>query len=83
MIVDVEKLIGVRLMHHMGYFPWFGTVFLMLLFGFLIYNMIWWRRNRSCHSGGAYNALDMLEKRYVNGEIDEAQFKIMKENLRK
>lgn len=68
-------------MHHFWFFP--GFLFFLLFFGFFISNMIMWRkRGRMCHSG-SFNALDMLEKRYVSGEIDEVEFRKIRENLKK
>ena len=68
-------------MHHVMFFPWFGFLFFLLIVGLIFANIFRWRRFGVCHRGGSYRALDILEKRFVNGEIEEVEFRKMKDTL--
>ncbi|KHD84540.1 hypothetical protein NG54_14820 [Heyndrickxia ginsengihumi] len=61
-------------MHHIGCFPWFGFPFFLFFIAVLIITMIMRRRNRFCYRE-SFSTLELLEKRYINGEIDEVEFK--------
>ncbi|WP_408010430.1 hypothetical protein ACJROX_09065 [Pseudalkalibacillus sp. A8] len=69
-------------MHHVGFFPWFIFPIFFIFLGILITNIIMLKRIGGWYPRGSYNAMDMLEKRYVNGEIDESEFKKIKGNLK-
>ncbi len=69
-------------MHHVGFFPWFIFPILFIFIGIFVTSLILLRRNGGYYRRGSYNAMEMLEKRYVNGEIDESEFKKIKENLK-
>ncbi|WP_332237577.1 hypothetical protein [Sporolactobacillus sp. KGMB 08714] len=70
-------------MYHTVFFPFplFGFL-LFLIIAFIIFNILRLRRRAGwCRQGDS--ALDLLEKRYVNGEIDENAFHKIKANLKK
>ncbi|WP_221563360.1 MULTISPECIES: SHOCT domain-containing protein [Bacillaceae] len=69
-------------MHHFGFFPWFVFPIFFILIAIFVTNLILLRKNGQWYRSGSYNAMEMLEKRYVSGEIDETEFKRIKENLK-
>jgi uncharacterized membrane protein len=67
-------------MHHWFFFPWFGFFFFFI---FIVTMMIMWRRSNGMCFRGANSSLEMLEKRYISGEIDEVEFKNIREHLKR
>ncbi len=67
---------------------WFhpGWGFLLVFVGFLIFRVLTFRRHGwGCHHWhhGHDDALAILRRRLVNGEIDEAEYQRLKEALNK
>jgi len=64
-------------MHGYGFGMGFGWIFLLLLVALIVY--LFSKEKETKNS----SAIDILEKRYANGEIDEEEFKTKLENLKK
>ncbi len=69
--------------HDMGWGGmWFGWLFWLIIIGLVVYAIIratTSKQNQSQTSNET--ALDILKKRYANGEIDKVQFEEMKKDL--
>jgi putative membrane protein len=66
-----------------GMFP-FGWIFMLFYWGVVILGivvLVRWLMGRPFPGGSRETPLDILKRRYANGEIDEEQFEKMKQNL--
>ena len=68
-----------------GFHPIFGLLFLVLIVSFFFFlRFFLWRRH---HFGGCFpgreDAFSLLQKRLVNGEINEEEYLRLKEVLKK
>jgi uncharacterized membrane protein len=70
-------------MYHWGYFPPFGMVFFLLVIGFVLSNIVIWRRRSGMCSRYSHHALGILDKRLAAGEIDLDEYEKMKGILQK
>ncbi|WP_100488331.1 hypothetical protein [Sporolactobacillus pectinivorans] len=70
-------------MHYAAFFPFplFGFLFFLIIV-FIVGNIARHQRAYWCRQG-MDSSMDLLEKRYVNGEIDENEFHKIKANLKK
>jgi len=69
---------------HNGFHPFFGFLFFILVFGFFFLRFFMWRRYRFSRCfHGREDAFSLLQKRLVNGEINEEEYLRLKEVLKK
>jgi len=69
-------------MYHWGYFFPFGLVFFLIIIGFFITNMIFWRKRGGMCYHNQSDALTILESRLARGEITGEEFYEIKETLK-
>lgn len=65
----------------MGYFPGMGLVF-FIVFAIVIFLFVRYFRRGSVGTTKSNNALEILEERFVKGEISKEEFLDMKKTLR-
>jgi len=65
----------------MGYFPGMGLVF-FIVFAIVIFLFVSYFRRDSVNITKSNNALEILEERFVKGEISKEEFTDMKKTLR-
>ncbi|PGV52212.1 hypothetical protein COD92_10840 [Bacillus sp. AFS037270] len=67
-----------------SFHPIFGILFFILLLSFFFLRFFMWRRYsyQGCF-GGREDAFSILQKRLVNGEINEEEYLRLKEVLKK
>ncbi len=65
----------------MGYFPGMGLVF-FIVFAIVIFLFVSYFRRDNINITKSNNALEILEERFVKGEISKEEFLDMKKTLR-
>jgi len=65
----------------MGYFPGMGLVF-FIVFAIVIFLFVSYFRRDNVNITKSNNALEILEERFVKGEISKEEFLDMKKTLR-
>jgi uncharacterized membrane protein len=83
-LISIKKEVGIMWWDHHGFHPFFGILFFILIIGiFFSLRFLMWRRfHGSCFHNGE-DALSLLKKRLVNGEINEEEYLRIKEVLKK
>ena len=63
---------------HMGSWGWgmgiFGALFMLLIFGLVVWLIVYLVRADQGRGTGAKGALDLLDERYARGEIDREEY---------
>ncbi|MBV8046717.1 MAG: SHOCT domain-containing protein [Paludibacterium sp.] len=59
--------------HGAGWGMGLGWIFMLVLWGFALYGVVTLIR-RSAHGTGGESALDILNKRFARGEIDQEEY---------
>lgn len=69
--------------HDMGWCGmWFGWLFWIVIIGLVVYALVRATTGRQQQSQPSHEtALDILKKRYANGDITKEQFEKMKKNV--
>jgi putative membrane protein len=65
----------------MGYFPGMGLIF-FIVFAIVIFLFVSYFKKDNVSNTKSNNALEILEERFVNGEISKEEFLDMKKTLR-